>query len=154
MRTLWAIEGQQKQLLPVCGGGEIMPPSATYLCGSEEPLAKVGCVLWYICFPFVLAYHSVRIYVVPCLISYALGACGQFWLLVGEKVRTANAPSVLSASGVATAPAVLPSSVRVSIPGSARHAGPLIRVHAVAGAVLLQLRVYSQSLAVLLFRIR
>ena len=29
-----------------CGGE--MPPSATYLCGSEEPLAKLGCVLWYV----------------------------------------------------------------------------------------------------------
>ena len=64
-----------------------MPPSATYLCGSEEPLSKLGCALWYLFFPFVLAYHSARIYVLPCCISYALGACGQFWLLVGEKVR-------------------------------------------------------------------
>ena len=63
-----------------------MPPSATYLCGSEEPLAKVGCVLWYIFFPFVLVYYSVRKYVVPCCISYALGACGAVWLTVGEKL--------------------------------------------------------------------
>ena len=27
-----------------CGGE--MPPSATYLCGSEEPLAKLGCDIY------------------------------------------------------------------------------------------------------------
>ena len=45
-----------------CPKPKAMPPSATYLCGSEEPLAKAGCVLWYLFFPFVLVYHSIRIY--------------------------------------------------------------------------------------------
>ena len=44
-------------------------PSATYLCGSESHLSRVGCVLWYLFFPFILVYHSVRIYVVPCFAS-------------------------------------------------------------------------------------
>ena len=61
-------------------------PSATYLWGSESHLSRVGCVLWYLFFPFVLVYHSVRIYVVPCFASYALGACGKTWLAVGEKL--------------------------------------------------------------------
>lgn len=47
---------------------------------------EICCRSRYICFPFVLLYHSLRIYVLPCCISYALGACGQFWLLVGEKL--------------------------------------------------------------------
>jgi hypothetical protein len=44
------------------------------------------CVLWYVCFPLILVGHSLRIYVLPCLLSYAIGTCGKLWLWVGAKL--------------------------------------------------------------------
>ena len=44
------------------------------------------CMLWYLLFPFTLVAHFFRIFVLPCIISYALGTCGKLWLLVGNKL--------------------------------------------------------------------
>jgi len=52
--------------------------------GEEGFLPQLGCALWYILFPVVLVYHSFRIYLLPCILSYAIGACGACWLAIGR----------------------------------------------------------------------
>ena len=40
---------------------------------------------WHLLFPFVCFGHSVRIFVQPCLLSYAMGAIGSFCLWIGRQ---------------------------------------------------------------------
>eukprot|EP01048_Picozoa_sp_COSAG05_P008624 COSAG05_NODE_665_length_8009_cov_156.415929_8_plen_353_part_00 len=54
------------------------------LKGKDTPAAKVACALWYIGFPFILVYYSIIIYLLPCILSYAIGACGKCWLAIGK----------------------------------------------------------------------
>jgi hypothetical protein len=49
-------------------------------------LERVLCTLWYLCFPAILVWHSVRIYLVECVTSYLVGFCGRFWLHIGGKL--------------------------------------------------------------------
>ena len=48
--------------------------------------ARLKFVAWHLFFPLVCLGHSIQIFVKPCLLSYALGACGRFWIAVGEKM--------------------------------------------------------------------
>ena len=66
---------------------------ASCLLPEKRPTSSRGsangrciCVLWYVCFPLILVGHSLRIYVLPCLLSYAIGTCGKLWLCVGSKL--------------------------------------------------------------------
>ena len=45
---------------------------------EDSSLSKFACVLWYVFFPLVLIYHSIRIYVAPCVYSYVLSNQGKY----------------------------------------------------------------------------
>ncbi len=47
-------------------------------------LGHCVCVLWYILFPVVWVWQSIRIYPVACICAYIAGACGLLWLRVGK----------------------------------------------------------------------
>ena len=54
---------------------------------SKRPQGKgLVCLLWYLLFPLILVGHSLRIFVLPCFLSYAIGTCGRVWLAVGSKL--------------------------------------------------------------------
>lgn len=65
--------------------GKCHPPGAEYLCGSSNPIAVLLCLAWYFCFfPWILCYHAIRVYILPCIGSYANGCCGLCWLAIGR----------------------------------------------------------------------
>ena len=53
---------------------------------QRSKLSKCSCVLWYVCFPVIWVWHSIRIYFLACLTAYAIGACGRCWLWIGKAV--------------------------------------------------------------------
>ena len=52
---------------------------------SDVPIPNyVWCVLWYLCFPLIWVYHSVRIYCCGCMCSYFVTCCSKTWLACGK----------------------------------------------------------------------
>jgi hypothetical protein len=42
------------------------------------------CALWYLFFPLIWLYHSVRIYCCTCVYSYIVTCCARLWLYIGD----------------------------------------------------------------------
>jgi hypothetical protein len=70
-------------LVIACVLGQVLPAERPT---SGDGTPRVLCVLWYVLFPCICLAESLRIFVLPCLLSYTIGACGKFWLQCGRRL--------------------------------------------------------------------
>ena len=72
----------------MCCGGACKKRAAGYDAKGEVVAKgrclKLRCAVWYCLFPLILLWHSLRIYLLGCLGSYAAGLCGRCWICVGR----------------------------------------------------------------------
>ena len=54
------------------------------ICAGRGKVSKLLCGLWYVLFPAIWIWQSIRIYVFACMVAYTISAFGRFWLWLGD----------------------------------------------------------------------
>ena len=62
------------------------PSRPPCICAGRGNVSKLLCGLWYVLFPAIWVWQSIRIYDFACMVAYTISAFGRFWLWLGDSL--------------------------------------------------------------------